>query len=100
MGELAVIPEDLSRYVKDGYSVVAPAMTVKLDALVREVEAQKISFKGWATPGATVTSAALWMWRERFAAGRNGTRVRSRKPANCQTPRSSFISIAFPTCCG
>jgi cob(I)alamin adenosyltransferase len=59
MGELAVLPEDLSRYVKDGYSVVAPEMTAKLDALVREIEAQGVSFKGWATPGATMNSAAL-----------------------------------------
>ena len=59
MGELAVLPEDLSRYVKEGYSVVAPTMTAKLDALVREIEAQNVSFKGWATPGATPTSAVL-----------------------------------------
>jgi len=59
MGELAVIPEDLSRYVRDGYSVVAPAMTAKLEVLVREIEAQKISFKGWGTTGATVNPAAL-----------------------------------------
>jgi len=59
MGELAVIPEDLLRYAKDGYSVVTPAMTVKLDELVREIEAQGVSFKGWATPGATMNSAAL-----------------------------------------
>jgi len=59
MGELAVLPEDLSRYVKDGYSVVAPEMTAKLDALVWEIEAQGVDFKGWATPGATMNSAAL-----------------------------------------
>ncbi len=59
MGELAVLPEDLSRYVKDGYSVVAPAMAAKLDALVRDIEAQNVSFKGWATPGATSASATL-----------------------------------------
>ncbi|HTQ50911.1 MAG TPA: cob(I)yrinic acid a,c-diamide adenosyltransferase [Candidatus Acidoferrales bacterium] len=59
MGELAVWPEDLARYVKDGYSVVGPEMTAKLDALVRDVEAQNISFRGWATPGATPASAAL-----------------------------------------
>jgi cob(I)alamin adenosyltransferase len=59
MGELAVLPEDLSRYAKDGYSVVAPEMTSKLEALVREIEAQNVSFKGWATPGATMNSAAL-----------------------------------------
>ena len=59
MGELCVQPEDLPRYTKDGYSLVTPAMTATLDALVREIEAQNISFKGWATPGATPPSAAL-----------------------------------------
>jgi cob(I)alamin adenosyltransferase len=63
MGELAVAPEDLLRYVKDGYPVVVPGMTEKLDALVREVEARGVSFKGWATPGATMNSAALDMAR-------------------------------------
>jgi cob(I)alamin adenosyltransferase len=49
----------LERYVKDGYSLVTPGMTAKLDALVHEIEAQNISFKGWATPGATKNSATL-----------------------------------------
>src|ERR1017187_3521065 len=59
MGELGVLPEDLPRYVKDGFSLVTPAMTATLDALVKEIESQNISFKGWATPGATKNSAAL-----------------------------------------
>ena len=59
MGELAVLPDDLERYVKGGFSLVTPALTAKLDALVKEIEAQNISFKGWATPGATYNSAAL-----------------------------------------
>ena len=59
MGELAVLPEDLPRYARDGYPVVAVPMTAKLDVLIREIEAQNISFKGWATPGATINSAAL-----------------------------------------
>ncbi len=59
MGELCVQPEDLPRYVKDGYSLVTPALTGKLNTLVREIEAQKISFKGWATPGANASAAAL-----------------------------------------
>src|SRR5487761_2272116 len=54
MGELAVANEDLDRYVKGGFSLVTPAMTAKLDALVKEIEAQNVSFKGWATPGATI----------------------------------------------
>ena len=59
MGELATLVEDLPRYVKDGYKLVIPEMTAKLDELVRQIEAQKISFKGWATPGANLLSAAL-----------------------------------------
>ena len=63
MGELATLPEDLPRYLKDGFQVVGPDMATKLDALVREVEAQNVSFKGWATPGATKSSGALDMAR-------------------------------------
>ena len=59
MGELAVANEDLERYVQGGYSLVTPAMTTKLDVLVKEIETQNVSFKGWATPGATHHSAAL-----------------------------------------
>jgi len=59
MGELGVLPEDLPRYVKDGYSLVTPAMTARLDALVKEIESQNVAFTGWATPGATHQAAAL-----------------------------------------
>ena len=59
MGELAVANEDRDRYVQGGFSLVTPAMTAKLDAQVTKIEAQHISFKGWATPGATRNSAAL-----------------------------------------
>jgi len=59
MGELATQPEDLPRYVKDGFKLVAPALTEKLDQIVQQIESQEISFKGWATPGATPLAAAL-----------------------------------------
>jgi cob(I)alamin adenosyltransferase len=59
MGETVVAAEDLPRYVKDGYSLVTPKMTAKLDALVREIEAQKTNFKGWVTPGETMDAATL-----------------------------------------
>ena len=59
MGELATAVEDLPRYVKDGYTLVTSQLTHKLDALIRTVEAQSVSFKGWATPGACLSSAAL-----------------------------------------
>lgn len=59
MGEIGVAKQDLPRYLKGGYSLVTPAMTAKLDALVEQLEAQNISFQGWATPGANVNSAVL-----------------------------------------
>ena len=59
MGELCVQPEDLERYAKDGYSLVTPGLTARLDTLVHEIEAQNINFKGWATPGTMPSSAAL-----------------------------------------
>lgn len=59
MGELATAVEDLPRYVKDGFSLVTPDLTSRLDSSVKTIEAQDISFKGWATPGANIASAAL-----------------------------------------
>jgi cob(I)alamin adenosyltransferase len=59
MGEVGVWPEDLPRYTRDGYALVTPELVGKLEKLVREIEAQNISFKGWATPGANAGSAAL-----------------------------------------
>ncbi len=63
MGELCVQPEDLKRYFADGYLPVTPDMTARLEILVKDIESQNISFKGWATPGATGPSAALDMAR-------------------------------------
>jgi len=59
MGELATAVEDLPRYVKDGYSLITAQLTAKLDNLIREIEAQEVSYKGWATPGANPSAAAL-----------------------------------------
>jgi cob(I)alamin adenosyltransferase len=59
MGELATQPEDLPRFVRDGFSAVSPEMTAQLDRVVREIEAQKISCQDWATPGANLSSATL-----------------------------------------
>ena len=63
MGELATLAEDRERYLKDGFTVVIPAMTGKLETVVKEIESQSISFKGWATPGANASAAALDMAR-------------------------------------
>ena len=59
MGELATAAEDLPRYVKDGHSLVTPAMTASLEKWIAELETAKVSAKGWAMPGANTSSAAL-----------------------------------------
>jgi cob(I)alamin adenosyltransferase len=59
MGELATRREDLPRYVRNGFAVVTPALTAKLDRIVHEIESKKFSFKGWHTPGKNAVAAAL-----------------------------------------
>ncbi|MDB6036723.1 MAG: pduo nterm: atp:cob(i)alamin adenosyltransferase [Verrucomicrobiales bacterium] len=59
MGELATLSEDLKRYREEGYSVVTSEMTASLEAAVQKIEAEKVSFKGWATPGANMSAATL-----------------------------------------
>jgi len=59
MGELATAIEDMPRYKKDGLPLLTSEATAKIEVIVKEIEAQKISFKGWATPGDNASSAAL-----------------------------------------
>jgi cob(I)alamin adenosyltransferase len=59
MGEVGVVTEDLPRYASQGYALVTPDLVAKVDNLVSGLESQKISFQGWATPGANLVSAAL-----------------------------------------
>lgn len=59
MGELATMPEDLERYVKDGHKRVTPDLTHRLDALIADVEPQCGPGRDWAMPGSTLNSAAL-----------------------------------------
>lgn len=59
MGELATPREEIERYVRDGFPGYQPAMLQRLDALVAQLEAEGVSFKGWATPGACPGAAAM-----------------------------------------
>jgi len=60
MGELAVAEEDRARYAEKGYHFVEAVMVDRLTALVEDLEKNhRISYKHWATPGATKESAML-----------------------------------------
>lgn len=59
MGELATAVEDLPRYVRDGFPLMEPDLTAKLDALIAQLESEGMTFSGWAVPGANAGAAAL-----------------------------------------
>ena len=59
MGELATLPADLPRYVRGRHPRITPAMTAKLDAWVKKIESEGCHWRGWATPGHSLRSAAL-----------------------------------------
>jgi cob(I)alamin adenosyltransferase len=60
MGELAVADQDRSRYLKDGYEVVTDSMVDRLTEVVNDLEQNyHVDFKHWATPGYSLSSAAL-----------------------------------------
>jgi cob(I)alamin adenosyltransferase len=60
MGELACAAEDHARYREKGFQFVEPAMHERLTSQIEDLEKNhRISFKHWATPGATKSSATL-----------------------------------------
>lgn len=59
MGELACAEADAARYAASKFARIAEADLARLDAAVAAIEAKKISFTGWATPGANLHAAAL-----------------------------------------
>jgi cob(I)alamin adenosyltransferase len=59
MGEVATLPDDMARYLKDGFKQVTPEMTAQLDLAVKQIEARQVRYDDWATPGGTLPAAAL-----------------------------------------
>lgn len=59
MGEVAVAPEDWERYAASGMPDFDDALLGVLDARVERLEGEGFTYKGWATPGATLPAAAF-----------------------------------------
>jgi len=59
MGELAVDPQDFSRYQASAHPKMEAGMLDWLHAGVRDVESRSVKFDGWATPGGTLAAAQL-----------------------------------------
>jgi cob(I)alamin adenosyltransferase len=59
MGEVATDRQDLARYRADGFRLLSAEAVTPLEKWIGEIESEKISFRGWATPGASAEAAAL-----------------------------------------
>ena len=60
MGELATLPEDRQRYIKDGFQVTDAKMVDRVTAVIVDLEKDKSLYpQDWVVPGATTVSAAL-----------------------------------------
>jgi cob(I)alamin adenosyltransferase len=60
MGELATAPQDLERYVKEGFHLTTAAMADRITTTIVDLEKDKSLYpKDWVIPGATALSAAL-----------------------------------------
>lgn len=58
MGELATAPEDLPRYLKDGFLQLGADKTARLEEMIVKIE-PKTPFKDWVMPGGNSHGAAL-----------------------------------------
>jgi cob(I)alamin adenosyltransferase len=60
MGELATLPEDRERYVKDGFQLTNSAMVDRLTNVIAHLEKDESLYpKDWVIPGGNPVSAAL-----------------------------------------
>lgn len=60
MGELATAPEDMARYLKDGFKQITPEMVDRIGAVIVDLEKDKSLYpKDWVIPGGNAVSAAL-----------------------------------------
>ena len=75
MGELAVLPEDLERYQKDGMPKVSEEDVTKLESQAKAIEEKGVDFKGWARPGAAGSLPAAFLDQARTVARRGERRV-------------------------
>ncbi|MGJ8726743.1 MAG: cob(I)yrinic acid a,c-diamide adenosyltransferase [Roseibacillus sp.] len=75
MGELALLPEDLERYERDGMPRVLEADVAKLEKRAKAIEDEGVDFKGWARPGAAGSLPAAFLDQARTVARRGERRV-------------------------
>jgi cob(I)alamin adenosyltransferase len=63
MGEIVCAETDSARHATSKFAKLGEAELARVDAAVAAIEAKKVKFDGWATPGATDHGAALELAR-------------------------------------
>ena len=63
MGEITCAESDTERYMNSKFTKLGDAELSAIDAAVAAIESRQPKFDGWATPGATLHSAALELAR-------------------------------------
>ncbi len=71
MGEVVCAEENAERYASSKFEKIDEACLARMDAGVAALEAKKLNFDGWATPGANAHAASLDLAR---AMGRRAER--------------------------
>lgn len=59
MGEVAVAPEDWARYASSGMPHFDDELLAVLDVRIARLEGEGFTYRGWATPGANLSAAAI-----------------------------------------
>ena len=75
MGELAVLPEDLERYLQDGMPKILDEDVMRVESQAKAIEEAGVSFKGWARPGASGSVPAAFLDQARTVSRRAERRV-------------------------
>lgn len=92
MGELACAVEDHGRYREKGFQLVEAAMHERLTARIEDLEKNhQVSYKHWATPGATKSSATLDV--ARTACRRAERAVYAMREAGCAASEATTIYL-------
>jgi len=84
MGELACAESDAKKYASSKFAKLGETDLAWVDAAVAALEAKKIRFDGWATPGANLHAAALDLAR---TVARRAERRLTALPAHGRTLR-------------
>jgi cob(I)alamin adenosyltransferase len=86
MGELATLPQDFDRYLKDGFKKTSSEMVDRVGGVIVDLEKDKSLYpKDWVIPGKSAASAALDL--ARVAARHAERRVFGLKDANPEIVR-------------